>query len=58
MDDWLIASVALQDGPTPFSPDMITSHFLHAYLVVRPVESDKFAVSVTARGDVPYFGPR
>ena len=37
---------------------MITSHFLHAYIVVRPVaEGDKYMVSVTARGDVPYFGP-
>ena len=38
---------------------MITSHFLHAYIVVRPVTEggDKYTVSVTARGDVPYFGP-
>ena len=37
---------------------MITSHFLHAYIVVRPVgEGDRYMVSVTARGDVPYFGP-
>ena len=52
------SSCSFQDGPTPFSPDMITSHFLHAYIVVRPLaEGDKYMVSVTARGDVPYFGP-
>merc|ERR550519_2494577 len=52
-----IVSVVFQEGPTPFSPDMVTSHFLHAYIVVQPVDTDKYKVSVTARSDVPYFGP-
>jgi len=52
-----IVSVVFQESSTPFSPDMVTSHFLHAYIVVQPVESDKYKVSVTARSDVPYFGP-
>jgi len=54
-----IVSVVFQDGQTPFSPDMVTSHFLHAYIVVRPEpgEGDSYRVAVTARADVPYFGP-
>ena len=40
---------------------MVTSHFLHAYIVVQPDPgdggADKYKVSVTARADVPHFGP-
>merc|ERR1711892_1439431 len=54
-----IVSLVFQEGSTPFSPDMVTSHFLHAYIVVQPEpgDVDKYRVSVTARSDVPYFGP-
>jgi len=54
-----IVSLVFQEGSTPFSPDMVTSHFLHAYIVVQPEpgDTDKYRVSVTARSDVPYFGP-
>ena len=54
-----IVSLVFQEGSTPFSPDMVTSHFLHAYIVVQPEpgDGDKYRVSVTARSDVPYFGP-
>ena len=56
-----IVSIVFQEGNTPFSPDMVTSHFLHAYIVVQPEHSDSsdtlYRVSVTARSDVPYFGP-
>ena len=56
-----IVSIVFQEGNTPFSPDMVTSHFLHSYIVVQPEHSDNsetlYRVSVTARGDVPYFGP-
>ena len=54
-----IVSVVFQEGETPFSPDMVTSHFLHAYIVVRPEpgDPDTYRVTVTARADVPYFGP-
>ena len=34
-----IVAIVFQDGNTPFSPDMIISHFLHAFIVVQPVES-------------------
>ena len=54
-----IVSLVFQDGSTPFSPEIVTSHFLHAYLVVQPVKGydDRYRVAVTARADVPNFGP-
>merc|ERR1711892_948554 len=54
-----IVSLVFQEGSTPFSPDMVTSHFLHAYIVVQPQPGDDemYRVAVTARSDVPYFGP-
>lgn len=58
-----IVSLVFQEGSTPFTPDMVTSHFLHAYIVVQPVvepngtTGERYRVSVTARADVPYFGP-
>ena len=54
-----IVSIVFQEGNTPFSPDMVTSHFLHAYIVVSPEPGDEnlYRVSVTARSDVPFFGP-
>ncbi|KAI5638016.1 rap/ran-GAP domain-containing protein [Phthorimaea operculella] len=40
---------------------MIASHFLHAFIVVTPVETNggetRYKVAVTARVDVPFFGP-
>ncbi|QQP54117.1 Rap1 GTPaseactivating protein 1like [Caligus rogercresseyi] len=57
-----IVAIIFQEGETPFSPDMITSHFLHAYIVVRPVldSSNKlwYKITTSAKIDVPYFGPR
>ncbi|KAI1231699.1 Rap1 GTPase-activating protein 2, partial [Lamprotornis superbus] len=44
-----IVAIIFQEENTPFVPDMIASNFLHAYIVVQ--------VSVTAREDVPSFGP-
>jgi len=54
-----IVALVFQEGDTPFSPDIITSHFLHAYIVVRPEpqQPDRYRVAVTARADVPGFGP-
>ena len=54
-----IVSIVFQEGPTPFGPDMVTSNFLHAYIVVQPEpgNDDQYRVSVTARSDVPHFGP-
>ncbi|KAK7076070.1 Rap1 GTPase-activating protein 1, partial [Halocaridina rubra] len=56
-----IVAVVFQENNTPFSPDMIASHFLHAYVVVQPIDpcspNTKYRVSVTARSDVPFFGP-
>ncbi|XP_061759122.1 rap1 GTPase-activating protein 1 isoform X2 [Nerophis ophidion] len=56
-----IVAIVFQEENTPFVPDMIASNFLHAYIVVQVVNpcSDDvlYKVSVTARDDVPFFGP-
>lgn len=40
---------------------MIASNFLHAYIVIQPIDAGtdrvRYRVSVTARDDVPFFGP-
>ena len=33
-----IVAIIFQEEPTPFSPDMIASHFLHAFIVVQVIE--------------------
>nr|XP_043897235.1 rap1 GTPase-activating protein 2-like isoform X2 [Solea senegalensis] len=56
-----IVAVVFQEEATPFVPDMIASNFLHAFVVVQVEDlgSDvtTYKVSVTAREDVPPFGP-
>ncbi|XP_038597237.1 rap1 GTPase-activating protein 1-like isoform X3 [Tachyglossus aculeatus] len=63
-----IVALVFQEEDTPFVPDMIASNFLHAYIVVQPVvppaspqdhpqDDTLYKVSVTARDDVPFFGP-
>ncbi|XP_063702112.1 rap1 GTPase-activating protein 1 isoform X2 [Culicoides brevitarsis] len=56
-----IVAIVFQESNTPFSPDMIASHFLHAFIIIQPLEPNtpntRYKVSVTARDDVPFFGP-
>ncbi|KAM9343281.1 rap1 GTPase-activating protein 1-like isoform 5-T5 [Pholidichthys leucotaenia] len=56
-----IVAIIFQEENTPFVPDMIASNFLHAYVTVQVVnpcsENVLYKVSVTARDDVPFFGP-
>lgn len=56
-----IVSIVFQEVNTPFSPDMIASHFLHAYIVVQPIDPctsiTRYRVNVVAQKDVPHFGP-
>ncbi|XP_065532141.1 rap1 GTPase-activating protein 1-like isoform X4 [Lathamus discolor] len=56
-----IVAIIFQDESTPFVPDMIASNFLHAYVVVQLTHGATgdtlYKVSVTARDDVPFFGP-
>ncbi|XP_068812575.1 rap1 GTPase-activating protein 1 isoform X10 [Struthio camelus] len=56
-----IVAIIFQDENTPFVPDMIASNFLHAYVVIQLAHSTSgetlYKVSVTARDDVPFFGP-
>ncbi|CAG11829.1 unnamed protein product, partial [Tetraodon nigroviridis] len=56
-----IVAIVFQEENTPFVPDMIQSNFLHAYVVVQVenacTDNVLYKVSVTARDDVPFFGP-
>ncbi|KAG8009981.1 Rap1 GTPase-activating protein 2 [Nibea albiflora] len=58
-----IVALVYQEGQTPFLSDVIKSHFLHCFLVVRRIQKEEqtgepaYQVSVTARDDVPPFGP-
>ncbi|XP_030041816.1 rap1 GTPase-activating protein 2 isoform X2 [Microcaecilia unicolor] len=56
-----IVAIIFQEENTPFVPDMIASNFLHAYIVVQvenpETDNITYKVSVTAREDVPPFGP-
>uniref|UniRef100_A0A672GFV6 Rap1 GTPase-activating protein 2-like n=1 Tax=Salarias fasciatus TaxID=181472 RepID=A0A672GFV6_SALFA len=57
-----IVALVYQEGQTPFLSDLIKSHFLHCFLVVRRIQREEaggaaFQLSVTAREDVPLFGP-
>ncbi|XP_050298130.1 rap1 GTPase-activating protein 1 isoform X2 [Anthonomus grandis grandis] len=56
-----IVAIVFQEENTPFCPDMIASHFLHAFIVVQVLDPNtpntRYKISVTARDDVPFFGP-
>ncbi|XP_039250211.2 uncharacterized protein LOC120327908 isoform X7 [Styela clava] len=56
-----IVAIVFQDGETPFVPNMITSHFLHAYIIIQAIDpctpECRYKVSVTCREDVPEFEP-
>nr|XP_020466565.1 rap1 GTPase-activating protein 2-like [Monopterus albus] len=56
-----IVALVYQEGQTPFLSDVIKSHFLHCFLVIRRIQKETgeaaYQVSVTAREDVPPFGP-
>lgn len=51
-------AIVFQEENTPFCPDLIASHFLHVFMVVQPLQGgEMYRVCVTARDDVPDFGP-
>ena len=52
-----IVAIVFQERNTPFSPDMIASHFLHAFIVIQPYSNKSYKISVAARDGVPFFGP-
>lgn len=56
-----IVAIVFQERNTPFCPDTIASNFLHAYIVVQPIDPGtdrtRYRIAVTARDDVPFFGP-
>ncbi|XP_072175263.1 rap1 GTPase-activating protein 1-like isoform X3 [Diadema setosum] len=56
-----IVAIIFQEENTPFVPDMIASNFLHAYIIVQVIQPNtdntKYKVTITARNNVPPFGP-
>lgn len=56
-----IVAIVFQETNTPFVPNAIASHFLHAFIVVQPLSPNtantRYKVSVAARSDVPRFTP-
>lgn len=57
-----IVAIVFQEENTPFSPVSIRSHFLHVFIVVQVLDPNtsntRYKVSITAREDVPHFGPK
>ena len=52
-----IVAIVFQETCMPFSPDIISSQFLHAFVVVQPVKEDHLKISVVTKSDVADFGP-
>ncbi|KAK7477903.1 hypothetical protein BaRGS_00030812, partial [Batillaria attramentaria] len=56
-----IVTIVFQEENTPFMPNIIASHFLHCFIVIQPINPNtdhtSYKVCVTARADVPRFGP-
>lgn len=56
-----IVAIVFQEENTPFTPTMIKSNFLHVFIVVQPIDpltpNTRYKVAITARDDVPEFGP-
>ncbi|XP_028394360.1 rap1 GTPase-activating protein 1-like isoform X2 [Dendronephthya gigantea] len=56
-----IIAIIFQDENTPFSPCSIRSSFLHIFIVVQVEEAysknTRYKITVTAKEDVPEFGP-
>ncbi|XP_052832901.1 uncharacterized protein LOC106883520 [Octopus bimaculoides] len=56
-----IVAIIFQESNTPFVPGAIASQFIHAYIVIQPINPNtddvKYKVAVTARNNVPSFGP-
>ena len=49
--------LVFQEADTVFSPDIISSQFLHAFVVVRPETGAGYRLSVVTRADVKDFAP-
>jgi len=52
-----VVSLVFQSGEATFSPEIITSQFLHVYIVIQPVDLDKYKISIVSKNGVPDFGP-
>ena len=52
-----IVCLVFQEADTVFSPDIISSQFLHAFIIVRPVSGAGYRFSVVTKADVADFAP-
>ena len=52
-----ICVLVFMDGTTPFHPKTVASEFNHVFVVVQPVGSDAYRVSVVTKEGVPAFWP-
>ena len=54
-----IVAIIFQESDTPFTPEWITSQFLHVYIVITPLneQGTQYRVCVIQRDSVPSFGP-
>jgi len=52
-----VCCVVFQVGDAVFSPEIVTSQFLHCYIVIRPVGVDQYRVQVVTKAGVPPFPP-
>jgi len=53
--------IVFKESSVPYSPVTITSHFIHAILVIEPVEFEGktfYRLEVACRNGMPPFGPR
>jgi len=54
-----VVSVVFQSEEATFSPEIITSQFLHVYVVIQPLSSnsDEYKITIVSKNGVPDFGP-
>ncbi|CAF0724252.1 unnamed protein product [Didymodactylos carnosus] len=53
----LVTIVFQESEEILFEPECITSQFLHVYLIITPIDDNKYKVTIKGRDGVPLFGP-
>ena len=49
--------VIFDESKTGFDPTMITSHFCHVFIVIKPISPSQYQINVASKEGVPVFGP-
>ena len=52
-----IVAIVFQESGAMFSPSIVSSQFLHSYIVIQPAKEEKFMISIVTKADVPDFEP-